>query len=160
MGELSRALPILLATRWSFGDVHCSLGSSLDGYCNFWQPRGQWVMRRMSFVLAEWAAFSCSSLDQLAILEPSPKGFGESPKRPSARQMEHILHLLLLASLGLPCSKLSSKHGVAQLGAPSRCICSHARHGTPSLGSIHAQQPPSLWAFHQSIKVHEWIALR
>uniref|UniRef100_M1DTU4 Uncharacterized protein n=1 Tax=Solanum tuberosum TaxID=4113 RepID=M1DTU4_SOLTU len=144
MGELSRARPILLASRRSVSDVYCSLGYSLDGYSNFQRSGGQWVMRRMSFVLAEWAAFSCISLDQLAILEPSPKGFGESLKCPSARRIEHILHLLLLALLGLPQSKLSSKHGVAQQGAPSRCICSHARYETPSLASIHAKQSPFL----------------
>uniref|UniRef100_M1AEV2 Uncharacterized protein n=1 Tax=Solanum tuberosum TaxID=4113 RepID=M1AEV2_SOLTU len=123
MGELSRARPILLASRRSVGDVHYSLGFSLDGYCNFRWSGGQWTMHQMSSMLADWASFSCSSLDQLAILEPSPKGFGELPKCSSAHRKEHILNLLLLASLGLPRSQLSSKHGVVQLGAPSRFWC-------------------------------------
>uniref|UniRef100_M1DXK7 Uncharacterized protein n=1 Tax=Solanum tuberosum TaxID=4113 RepID=M1DXK7_SOLTU len=125
-----------------FGEKPCSLASPWMACCNFWRSGVQRAMRRIPSMLAKWAAFLCNSLDQSAILEPSPKGFGESPKWLAPRRMEQHFPLILLASLDLPRSEISSTQGVGQLGAPLKCISQ-------------AHEPPSLRMIHQYVEIRE-----
>lgn len=145
------------------GEELCSL-TWLGSYLNFGRSGDhhsihlamrQWPpsRRMVSFPL-------CSSLDQLATLGLLPKGVWWVAEVAVLSPNGAHLQFLFLTSLGLPRSKLSSKHGVSQLGAALRCICSHARHETSPSSSIRVQQPPSLWTIHQYFEVREWIALR
>uniref|UniRef100_M1DGL4 Uncharacterized protein n=1 Tax=Solanum tuberosum TaxID=4113 RepID=M1DGL4_SOLTU len=118
-----------------FGEKPCSLASPWMACYNFWRSGVPRVMRRMPSMLAKWVAFLCSSLDQSAILEPSPKRFGESPKWLAPRRMEKYFPLIQLALLDLPCFKISSTQGVVQLEAPLKRISE--AHKRPSLRTIH-----------------------
>ncbi|WMV41337.1 hypothetical protein MTR67_034722 [Solanum verrucosum] len=76
----------------------------------------------------------------------------------------HIIHLLLLTSLGLPRSKLSSKHGVSQLGAPSRLDVIHFTSGIVhqhriEFVSFQLQGEAKKWRTLRDRKKDEFMAL-